>query len=377
VVTTTIGAEGFPDRVVAAMLVADDADGLAEHTARLLTDDDAWEAQRGLVLRAARWFHDQHAGAGVALSAWLLDRTLDHRRGTALPRVRDDGGDTPSSAPWIAEKTTPDRDVDPLALQTSAPTTVPEPVFVLGAPRSGTSMMAHALGQHPDLWTGEESDFLAPLLRQAEQAWQHGRTRGDLHWLAAGGVSWEEFAAWLGVGMNAMYTSRSDGRRWVEQTPQYTFILPLLADVFPGARFVYMLRDGRSVVHSLRHFVRPVEHEKAARLWARHARAGLDFLDSPHADRLHVARYSTVVTDTGAELARILDFLDLEHDPACAAFITEGGPINSSFEGESSTDKAQARWGGWTTDERATFHAAAGDLLVRLGFEQDSSWMAR
>ena len=372
VVTTTIGAEGFPPQVVDAMLLADDPAGLADHVARMLTDDDAWRERREQVIAAAEWFHEQHRGAGARLAGWLLARALARREGAPTPR-RVAPPSTPEDAPWIAESTVPDRPFDPAELA-DAPV-CESPVFVLGAPRSGTSMMAHALGSHPELWTGEESDFLAPLLRAARDAWEGGRVRGDLHWLAAGGVSWEEFAAWLGTGMNAMYTSRSDGRRWVEQTPQYTFVLPLLAAAFPTARFVYMLRDGRSVVHSLRHFVRPVEHQRAAELWARHVRAWREFARSEHGDRLHVVRYEAVVRDTADEMRRVLDFLDLPHDDAPAAFITEGQPINSSFAGESSREKAAPRWAAWTRAEREQFHAAAGDLLLELGLADDTSWL--
>lgn len=371
VVTTTTGAEGFPPEVVDAMLVADEPAGLADHVATMLRDDEAWEERRGRVVEAARWFHEQHRGAGTRLASWLLARALAHRQG--LGTARRITTSEPERAPWIADKTVPDRTFDPAVLHEAD--LADAPVFVLGAPRSGTSMMAHALGSHPDLWTGEESDFLAPLLREARKAWEGGRTRGDLHWLAAGGVSWEEFAAWLGMGMNAMYTSRSGGRRWVEQTPQYTFVLPLLAAAFPTAQFVYMLRDGRSVVHSLRHFVRPVEHARASDLWARHVRDGLTFKRSDQGHRLHVVRYEQVVRNTEAEVGRILDFLDLPHHHAPVAFIAEDQPINSSFSGETSHEKARARWADWTKEEREQFHAVAGDLLVELGFADGTGWL--
>ena len=68
-----------------------------------------------------------------------------------------------------------------------------KPIFVLGPPRSGTSMMQWALRQHPDLWGGEESDFLVPLLRNLERSYEHGLKRGDKHWLARQEVSYEEY----------------------------------------------------------------------------------------------------------------------------------------------------------------------------------------
>lgn len=365
VVTTPIGAEGFPPQVVDAMLIAEDADALARSTAQMLQDDDAWEQQRAAVADAARHFHGAHATAGARLSAWLLSRAVAARSGAPRPRLAE-AGDPPQ-----IEDQPFDRAAFPAVLQASE-----APVFVVGAPRSGTSMMAHALGQHAQLWTGEESDFLAPLGRAAEEAWAFGRQRGDLHWLSSAGVSWDEFAAYLGFGMNALYASRSGGRRWVEQTPQYTLSLPLMARMFPSARFVYMLRDGRSVVHSLRHFVRPVEHEPAARLWNRFVRAAREFASSDDGDRFHVVRYEEVVADTDPEMRRICDFLEIPFERACAQFISERSPINSSFT-DGRARPASPRWAAWTQEERAVFHARAGEMLIALGYEDDGSWVGR
>src|SRR3954469_7285830 len=39
----------------------------------------------------------------------------------------------------------------------------PDPVFIIGAPRSGTSILVWALAQHPRLWGGPESNLLYHL----------------------------------------------------------------------------------------------------------------------------------------------------------------------------------------------------------------------
>ena len=67
-------------------------------------------------------------------------------------------------------------------------------------------------------------------------------------------VSREEFLASVGMGINALITSRSGGRRWIDHTPLYTLIVDTLAEVFPGASFIHILRDGREVVHSMLDF---------------------------------------------------------------------------------------------------------------------------
>jgi hypothetical protein len=250
-----------------------------------------------------------------------------------------------------------------------------EPVFVLGAPRSGTSMMQWALRQHPALWGGPESDFLIPLFDDLREVFEYGSRRDELHWLSGQGVSWEEFLAHLGHGVNSLYTNRAGGLRWVEQTPSYVNHLDDLLAMFPGARFVFMLRDGRSVVESLRRFVEPMELAEGARVWQVSTAAGLAFGESADGDRLHVARYEAAVTDTEGELKRLFEFLGLPHEPESVDFIRAKSPINASFPGESSADKVAPRWLEWLPADRELFDQIAGDTLIAAGYEPDHSWV--
>src|SRR6185437_4692741 len=67
-------------------------------------------------------------------------------------------------------------------------------------------------------------------------------------------VEKSEFSTFVGLGINALFTSRSCGKRWIDQTPLYTLIADLLAEMFPDALFLHIIRDGRRVVHSMVHF---------------------------------------------------------------------------------------------------------------------------
>ena len=51
------------------------------------------------------------------------------------------------------------------------------PIFVLGPPRSGTSMMQHSLRAHPDLWGGQESDYLVPMVDGLREVFEFGNRR--------------------------------------------------------------------------------------------------------------------------------------------------------------------------------------------------------
>ncbi len=250
------------------------------------------------------------------------------------------------------------------------------PIFVVGAPRSGTSMMQWSLRQHPDLWGGQESDFFVPLIEGARAAYEFGTVRGDLHWLSGQHVSREEFVGRVGDGMNALYVSRSGGKRWVEQSPIYTLHLDTMVQMFPGARFIYMLRDGRSVVHSLRNFVHPMSHDDATATWCAYTEAALAFADSASGSAMLTVRYEDVVSDTEAALRSIYDFLDIPYAEASADFISSRRPINSSFIDESSSqEKLGSRWSSWTAAERDSFAGSAGSLIIALGYEADASWV--
>ena len=251
------------------------------------------------------------------------------------------------------------------------------PVFVLGAPRSGTSMMQWALREHPALWGGPESDFLIPLIDDLRPVFDYGSRREQLHWLSAQGVTWEEFLRYTGYGINALFTQRAGGLRWVEQTPPYVHHLDDLLTMFPGSRFVFMLRDGRSVTESLRRFVEPMQLPKGAQVWSESVVAGLAFASSQNGDRLHVARYEDVVRDTDGALKAVYDFLELPHEPASVEFIRSKSPINASFPGETSEDKTAPRWLGWSEEERLQFKDIAGDTLIAAGYERDDSWVAQ
>jgi len=235
-------------------------------------------------------------------------------------------------------------------------------------------MMQWALRQHPELWGGQESDFLIPLAEHLREVHAYGSKRGKLHWLSGQQVGEAEFFAYVGLGVNALYTQRAGGLRWVEQTPQYTLHMDDILALFPGALFIMMLRDGRDVVESLKNFVNPVEHTEASRLWAHFVTAGLDFADGPHRERVHVVRYQDAVENTSVTMEKIFAFLGLAPCEESVSWITDRNPINSSFADGDRRSRV-GRWHGWSRKQRRAFHEQAGEVLIRAGFEPDDAWV--
>jgi len=240
------------------------------------------------------------------------------------------------------------------------------PIFVIGCPRSGTSVLSHSLARHSQTWLGPESNFIAPLLSDAERSYEMGTKRGPDHWLSGMKVSFEEYLRHIGIGLNALYTDRAEGKRWIDQTPEYTLSLPTIGAAFPEAVFVNMLRDGHEVVHSMVNSGFPVAWARDFRLacetWVRFVTSALDY-QSDHPERVLNVLHHEMVAEPEAGFRRVLQFLRLPWEPVVTDMFARGDRINSSFKGADKTSWSNS----WTEQQKAVFEEVCGPLQQRLG----------
>jgi cytochrome c-type biogenesis protein CcmH/NrfG len=192
-------------------------------------------------------------------------------------------------------------------------------VFLMGFPRSGTTLLEQVLAGHPQVRALEEAPTLAEayaeflstpagLDRLARLAPAEARV-----WRAR---YWAEVAA---HGIDA-----SD-RLFLDKAPAGTLTLPLVAKLFPRARVLFALRDPRDVVLScLRHNFQinamTYAFTRAATAAACYAAcmAMAEIYREVLPMNLTEARHETLVEDFDDELARLCGFLGLDAVPAMA-----------------------------------------------------------
>jgi hypothetical protein len=263
--------------------------------------------------------------------------------------------------------------------------TCPDPIFVIGSPRSGTTALAQALGRHPALWVGKESYLLHDLFggQRIEEMWARHMERVTPCWLAHEKVERDELLAFIGLGVNAMFSSRSQGKRWIDPTPLYTPMAETIAAMFPGAVFLHILRDGRHVVRSMINFERKFSDETIARAqrneiprwskefrhgcetWVKWVEAGLD-LAAAYPTRCLTVRNEELSADPQGGFATIAAFLRLEPHPGPATFFGKRR-INSSWANDP-VRPGDDDWAGWSRSRRRAFVAIAGEMMSRAGY---------
>jgi len=258
-----------------------------------------------------------------------------------------------------------------------------KPIFVVGSPRSGTTALATGLARHPELWTSDESFFLHSLFGSGRVFDIHRRhhERKSPSWLQTQGVDRGEFLAYLGLGVNALFSSRSGGRRWIDQTPLYTQMVFELSELFPTAQFLHIVRDGRLVVHSMSNFLnkfrdRPeavqyvpdwaYDFREACTTWTSWVEKAEEFRLAS-ADRCLLVRNEHLLESPEQQCAAIFGFLGVADEPGPLDYFRTTR-TNSSFDRKAPADPVDDGWLGWDEERRAIFTSVAGETMARLGY---------
>jgi hypothetical protein len=267
------------------------------------------------------------------------------------------------------------------------------PIFIIGSPRSATTILAWSLAQHSQLWTSDESQILWDLFGDGRLNKNYQRDgRPDGSWLRKQGIEKAEFLRFLGLGLNALFTSKSEGKRWIDQTPFYTLMVDELVNMFPGAFFIHILRDGRAVVNSMIHYRDRFDDKVASncgkkdfapwatdfrgacRTWSQYVEVSLAFGASYPARCLTVVN-EQLVANPSRGFREIFDFIRVPEEDSPANYF-QSNRINSSFsragQKSSKIPKILEIWEGWTTNQKGIFQEEAGRTLEKYGSVSDA-----
>jgi hypothetical protein len=260
------------------------------------------------------------------------------------------------------------------------------PFFLLGHDRSGTTMLRLILDRG-DVAVPSESMFLldiderTPPEELAREIWDHPRVS---LWSLPGGpppippsLSRDEAFRFVVSSPFVAYAAREGKARWGDKTPAYLGSIDRLAAIWPDARFVVLVRDGRDVALSIMKVpFGPNNVWAAARSWAHAIRLGRTAA-ARYPERVLTLRYEDLVAGPEAEVQKVCTFLELDYSPGMLA-IEE---THRSKLVQEQADWFTNVWAGINADavgkwrremsahDQRVFESVAGAELRELGYE--------
>jgi LPS sulfotransferase NodH len=299
-----------------------------------------------------------------------------------------------------------------------------EKFFILGHARSGTTLLMRLVRLHLEVHCNYQAHFFTrkPLLNslvntpEAEEwltrksnRWNHGRDLSPVILRAAADIIMEREAAQVGA--------RIVGDKSPSSTIHGQAVRDLHA-VYPDAKIVYIVRDGRDVIISER-FRNFVEESKFLTAEDRRIIADIRIDPTPYnngslsiftesfirrkagdwaqdlaetedealrlfSDNFYSLRYEDLLEHPFDEMKKVWEFLGVKPGKLMEKKILAEMSSNPDEEWQSRRSEEIASFlpkgqaGNWirlfSKQDRAVFNAAAGKMLVRWNYEKDSSW---
>jgi len=268
-------------------------------------------------------------------------------------------------------------------------------VFLVGCPRSGTTLLQEMLNAHPQIALAPELFYIRhyvlhperyePLTLE-EHRLQLAKDIVDAHWFPKLGWESEACRKWIlnhGISHPKIYRklleqySSQKNSKWIgDKTPNNVLYMSHLTTFFPGAHFIHIVRDPRAVVNSWKQVPWSTGTRTGdAKIWEKYTQAA--FRISPDLKPLiYTVRYEDLIASPKGELTRICQFLSLDYSDEMEKYRQKETSFESQIEPWKSNAKNPVdlkRIYRWKTElnnkEIAAIESIVASSMVNWGYQ--------
>jgi hypothetical protein len=275
-------------------------------------------------------------------------------------------------------------------------------LFIVGCPRSGTTLLRRLVDTHPLVAVIDEMRWIASFFERREGLTPEGLVTPELvdrllayDRFATLEISREQLERLIDTGDPIPYPKfvtgifdlygQAQGKSLVgDKTPRYARSIGTLHALWPHARFVHLVRDGRDVCMSILNWRKADQVlgrfstwgedqvATAALWWEWHVRLGREDGGSLAPKLYHEVRYEALVSEPAKECEKLCSFLDLPYDDAMLKFHEGRTKMKPGLDAKKAWLPITSGLRDWrsqmTLDDVERFEAAAGGLLEELGY---------
>lgn len=209
-----------------------------------------------------------------------------------------------------------------------------DPIFVVGLPRSGSTLLEQILASHSEVEGTMELPDIAAIARELgekklkSQASKYPEVLAELHaeLLAAWGESYLQ---------RTRVQRRSDKPRFIDKMPNNWIHAGLIALILPNAKIIDARRNAMATCFSAfkQHFARGQAFSYDLAELGRYYRDYTDLMahfDAVAPGRIHRIQYEALVADTEGEVRKVLDYCGLPFEAACLEFYATERPVRTA-----------------------------------------------
>jgi Sulfotransferase family len=177
------------------------------------------------------------------------------------------------------------------------------PIFIVGCPRSGTSLLRRILDSHPSISCGPESRILWGFRTMEENNWST---------LVGFGLSLEQWRTNVRSFFESLHRNYADQQgkaRWADKSPDYALMLDYIDTLYPECQIVHIVRDPRDVVDAWRRFYGPKSLARSGQAWVRYVGSAHRFAAAQLKSKMIELRYEDLVREPEPTLRQLLEWL--------------------------------------------------------------------
>ncbi|MDX2163392.1 MAG: sulfotransferase [bacterium] len=260
------------------------------------------------------------------------------------------------------------------------------PIFVVGSPRSGTTWMRNIFRAHPQVAAPPELALFT--IQNGVLGLLHKYHRKNAGFSKV--MTRDEMISVIRSVVITLYEKfiTPEHVYFVEKTPNQIQWMTVMKEVFPEARFILIMRDGRDVSVSARAAAKGWGAEsmsgygssiaRTAQDWKYNMEVGLAAAEVLKDDVL-IVRYEEIRHDPFTHYRKMFDFCGIPYDEALLQQIHATTDFDLNHKPNERAFHRGGRVGDWVTHftflDALIFNWVAGKMLIRTGYEKSRFWM--